>query len=416
LFFDGGARMKKIIIPVTAALIVTSTFSLSQPTRRDTAVFKVLKNEFWDSIKTSLNRFYAKETAPKETLTVDFGVFNPPQSIGEFTQYWHNPPISQGNSGMCWCFSTTSFLESEIYRLTKRTIKLSELTTVYWEYVEKARGFVRARGNQEFGEGSESNAVLRAWKNHGIVPEEAYTGLPDGQPFHDHSRMFGEMNAYLKSVKASNAWNEDEVENTVKGIMNHYIGAPPLEVVVDGKKMTPKQYFEKVVRLNLDDYVSIVSFMDRPYYSWTEYNVPDNWWHSKEYFNVPLDAFMKGLKDAIRNGYTIELWGDVSEPGIYGHAGVAVVPTYDIPPQYIDASARIFRFYNGTTADDHGIHIVGYAAKDGKDWYLIKDSGSGSRNNSHPGYYFYSEDYVKLKMLGYMVPKSAVPEIVSKMK
>jgi len=38
---------------------------------------------------------------------------------------------------MCWCFSTTSFLESEIYRLTQRKIKLSELHTVYWEYVEK---------------------------------------------------------------------------------------------------------------------------------------------------------------------------------------------------------------------------------------------------------------------------------------
>jgi bleomycin hydrolase len=53
--------------------------------------------------------------------------------------------------------------------------------------------------------------------------------------------------------------------------------------------------------------------------------------------------------------------------------------------------------------------------KDGKDWYLIKDSGSGSRNNSHPGYYFFQEDFVKLKMLGMMVPRSAVPEIAAKM-
>ena len=32
-----------------------------------------------------------------------------------FIQYkqWHNAPISQGNTGTCWCFSTTSFLESE---------------------------------------------------------------------------------------------------------------------------------------------------------------------------------------------------------------------------------------------------------------------------------------------------------------
>lgn len=409
--------MKRAIgIAISCFVAMPSVSFAQQAVHRDTAMFRVLNNEFWDSIQSSLDKFYKKETTPKETLTVDFNGFSPPKTIDEFTQFWHSPPISQGNSGMCWCFSTTSFLESEIYRLTKRKIKLSELYTVYWEYVEKARGFVRARGNQEFGEGSESNAVLRAWKNHGIVPEEAYTGLPAGQPFHDHSKMLEEMSAYLKSVKASNAWNEDEVGETVKNIMNHYIGAPPSEIVVDGRKMTPKEYFEKIVRLDLDDYVSIISLMDRPYYSWTDYNVPDNWWHSKEYFNVPLDVFMSALKKAIRNSYTIELWGDVSEPGIFGHAGIAVVPTYDIPSQYIDESARIFRFYDGTTTDDHGIHIVGYFPKDGKEWYLIKDSGASSRNNKHPGYYFYSEDYVKLKMLGYMVPKSAIPEIVAKMK
>ena len=146
-----------------------------------------------------------------------------------------------------------------------------------------------------------------------------------------------------------------------------------------------------------------------------EYKVPDNWWHSKEYFNIPLDEFMAALKKAVRIGYTIELWGDVSEPGIEGHAGVAVVPTFDIPSQYIGESARQLRFSNGTTGDDHGIHIVGYLEKEGKDWYLIKDSGSGSRNNSHPGYMFFHEDYVKLKMLGFGVHKSAIPELAKKM-
>jgi bleomycin hydrolase len=125
---------------------------------------------------------------------------------------------------------------------------------------------------------------------------------------------------------------------------------------------------------------------------------------------------MGSLKQAIRNGYTMEIWGDVSEPGLEGHAGIAVIPSFDIPSQYIDENARIFRYKNGTTGDDHGIHLVGYTERDGHDWYLIKDSGSGSRNNSHRGYYYYSEDYVKLKMLGFLIHKDAVPEIVSHIK
>ena len=295
-------------------------------------------------------------------------------------------------------------------------MRFSEMYTVYWEYVEKALGYVRSRGNQEFGEGSQANAVLRAWKNHGVVPEKDYTGLLNGQPFHDHSKLFEELDSYLKSVKASNAWDEKAVENTVRSILDHYLGTPPEKIDVNGKQMPPEDYFKQVVKLNLDDYVALVSFSDRPFYTWVEYNVPDNWWHSKEYFNVPLNEFMDAIKTAVRSGYTMEIWGDVSEPGIDGHAGIAVIPSFDIPSQYIDDNARIFRFYNQTTGDDHGIHLIGYTQKDGNDWYLIKDSGSGSRNNgTHPGYYFYSSDYVKLKMLGVMMVKSAIPQIVGKM-
>ena len=53
---------------------------------------------------------------------------------------------------------------------------------------------------------------------------------------------------------------------------------------------------------------------------------------------------------------------------------------------------------NKTTTDDHGIHLVGYMEKDGKDWFLIKDSGAGSRNTGDKGFYFYQEDYIKLNM------------------
>lgn len=408
--------MKKSLCLFLSVTIFASTLAFSQIEHQDSVKFIEKKNEFYDSVKSTLEKFYSKEKPKKKEISLDFSRFNPPKSPDDFVSYWHYPPVSQAISGMCWCFSTTSFLESEIYRLKKQKIKLSELFTVYWEYVEKARGYVKARGDQEFGEGSESNAVTRIWKKYGIVPAEFYSGLLNGQPFHDHRKMSNEIDSCLKSVKTANAWDEDAVEHTVRAILNHYIGQPPEKITVGNKTMTPLEYLKKVVGLNLDEYVDIVSLADRPYYEWTEYDVDDNWWHSRDYFNVPLDDFMGAIKKSIRNGYTIAIGGDVSEPGINGNAGIAVVPTFDIPSQYIDESARILRFKNGTTEDDHGIHIVGYAEKEGKDWYLIKDSGSGSRNNSHPGYFFFNEDFVKLKMLSFMIPKSAIPEITAKIK
>ena len=91
---------------------------------------------------------------------------------------------------------------------------------------------------------------------------------------------------------------------------------------------------------------------------------------------------------------------------------------FDIPVEEIDDNARQFRFSNGTTTDDHGMHLVGYYEKDGTDWYLIKDSGSGSRNNDETapefGYYFFRGDYIKLKMMDFMVHKDAIPDLLRK--
>jgi bleomycin hydrolase len=192
------------------------------------------------------------------------------------------------------------------------------------------------------------------------------------------------------------------------------MGTPPEVVEVEGKKLTPIEYLKNAVKINPDNYVDFMSLMEKPYNEMTEYKVPDNWWHSKEYYNLPLDDFMKLLKAAVRDGYTTVIGGDVSEAGYDATNEIAMVPTFDIPSEYIDENARQFRFSNHSTTDDHGIHIVGYMEKDGQDWYLIKDSGSGSRNGRNPGYYFYNEDYVKLKIMNIMLPKDFAEKVLGR--
>jgi bleomycin hydrolase len=402
--------IKKIAIVIGVLGCLSTGYS-----QKDRGALIPTKNGFLDTIKAESKRFFDKPETVEKSFKMDFSNVHAP-AIGDFTQFRHMPPISQGVSGMCWCFSTTSFFESEVLRITNREIKISELYTVYWEYVEKARYFVKERGTSAFGEGSEANAVPRIWKKYGCVPADVYTGLKKGQKFHDHAKMFEEMKNYLSYLKTSGAWNEDEAVKTIRSIMNQWIGEPPESFVYNGKKMTPKDFLEKEVRLKMDDYVDVLSLQELPYYEMAEFPVPDNWWHSKEYYNVPLDEYMASLKQAVRQGFSVCIGGDVSEPGISGYASVAVVPSFDIASDAIDEYAREMRFNNGTTADDHGIHIVGYVEKDGKDWYLIKDSGSGVRNGTDPGYYKFHEDYVKLKMLGYTVHKDAVKDLLAKFR
>jgi bleomycin hydrolase len=413
--------MKKLTLLLT--FVMFATLLNAQVVCKDKAIFKEYQPGFYlNNIMKGIDDYNQAKVVPKidRRFKIDLTGMDLPNNIDLYKKEWYNEPVSQGNTGTCWCFSTTSFFETEIYRLTKQKVKLSELYTVYWEYVEKAKGFVKSKGTSAFAEGSEANAVTRIWSQYGVVPEDSYTGLLKGQVYHNHEQLFAEMDSYLKSVKATNAWNETQIIETIKSILNSYLGTPPTKVTVDGKEITPKEYLTNVLKVNVDDYVDVTSLMEKPYYTQIEYKVPDNWWHSNEYYNLPLDIYMKIIKDAIRKGYTIAIGGDVSEPGFETMTQVAMIPTFDIPSEYIDENSRQFRFSNQTTTDDHGIHLVGYAEKNGKDWYLIKDSGSGSRNvgkqSKSFGFYFFQEDYIKLKIMDFMIHKDMLKDYLPMFK
>ena len=408
----------KTTISLIATLAILPLFSTTvAQDQNEKGVFVEEKDGYYkNEILKSIDEFNNPEKEKKKIFQLDFSGMDLPTSKDQFKNYWYNDPVSQGRTGTCWCFSTTSYFESEVYRLHQKKVKISEMYTVYWEYVEKAKRFINERGNSAFEEGSEANAVPRIWKMYGAMPEEVYTGLLPGQKFHDHKEMIKEMQTYLENIKNTNAWDEEEAVTVIKSIMNHYMGEPPTEFYYESVKYSPKEFLDNYLQLKLDDYVDILSYMQQPYYQQVEYEVEDNWWHSKDYYNVPLNVFIEALKNNIRNGYTMAIGGDVSEAGYDSWHKVAVVPTFDIPSNYIDESARQFRFSNKTTTDDHGIHLVGYMEKDGKDWYLIKDSGSGSRNTGDKGFYYYQEDYIKLKMMDFMVHKDAVENILKKFK
>lgn len=407
--------MRRIACLLLAATLLPAVLLAQGPTQekpKDKGIFVESKNPFWEEIRKSTEEYGKTKPAPAKTFVVDLTGVEAPSGLEGFKPVWHNPPVSQGNTNTCWCFSTTSMLESEVYRLHGKKVRISEAFTVYTEYVERTRRFIRERGRSAVAEGSEANAVTRDWRLYGCMPWEVFSGLQPGQKFHDHSKLIGEVQAYLEHVRTSNAWNEEEAVRTVRAILNHHLGTPPEKFMVEGKEYTPVTYLRDYLSIDPDDYIDLLSYRQQPFGQRVEYEVPDNWWHSKDYYNVPLDTFMKALRSALGHGYSVSLGGDISEPGKSPEKKVFMVPAFDIPSSYIDDDARQFRFSNGSTTDDHGVHLIGYRELNGKGWYLIKDSGSSSFNYEPKGYYFLAEDYVKLKMMDFMVHKEAVRGLV----
>ena len=149
---------KYFVFPLIAAALYVSISAAQEQTARP--VFGKRTDTMLDTISARMERARKPADKDKQYMMLDFSKVPAPKQTSEFTTVWHQPPVMQGLSGMCWCFSTTSMLESEIHRQTGRSIKLSEMHTVYWEHVEKAREFVRTRGESYLAEGSEGQCGL----------------------------------------------------------------------------------------------------------------------------------------------------------------------------------------------------------------------------------------------------------------
>ena len=359
---------------------------------------------------------YAPESptdTDKTFLAADLSGHDRPSDLNAFTRLFHLPPVEQGQTGTCWAYAATSLLESELRRQGKAEVKLSELHTVYWEYVEKARRFVREKGDSFLGQGSEPNSAMARIGQYGIVRASDYSGLLDGRTAHDHGPLFGEFRDYLRGLASRGDWDEAWAIKGVRAILDRHLGRPPDRIDVDGRSLTPLEYLAEL-GLEPADYVAFVSFMYLPFYAKGELKVPDNWWRSRDYHNLPLYEFSLAFLRALRRGFTATLAVDFSEPGYLGGTDTAMVPSFDIPSSHIDQASREYRFTNGSTTDDHAVHCVGYLESGQGSWFLIKDSWENAWWGRAKGYFFYRDDYVRLKALMFMTHKDAVREVLQK--
>jgi len=397
------------LVCLCVGLILSGCVGFQKPSDvRDRGVFVMERNEYEARLRSQVGQ------TPEQSLRqfrVDLSGVSVPDSTRVFQTVWHNPPVSQDLTGSCWAFGSTSFFESEVYRLFGQKTKISEMYTVYWEYVEKARRYVQQKGNSVFGRGSQPNATIRIWKEYGAVPAESYPGRPSESTIQDHARMVSAMQDYLATVQKRKLWDEEEVVAAIRVILDKYMGKPPSEVLVNGQRMSPKDYLSKVLKLDLDAYVNVMSLMQQPFFEQVEYEVADNWWHSSDYSNIPVDLFIKTIRSAVNKGFSVCIAGDTSEAGLIPSMNVALIPTFDITSRFIDDAARQFRFSNSSTTDDHVVHLIGH--KGLGNWYLMKDSGTSARNGKCDGYMFYQEDYIKLKMMNFLVHKSILEEVLA---
>lgn len=375
-------------------------------------------------------------------------VSNAPDSKYQFTKVYHldaTPVQDQGMTGTCWSFSSLSFFESELIRMgVKNPSNLSVMYIVRKAYEAKADRFIRMDGKTNFGEGGAFHDIPWVIKRYGIVPKDVYTGL-NGKTEYDHEELFSVLNSFMQTILAQVQKGEgigSEWKVAFNGILDAYLGKDITEFTYNGKKYTPKTYAESL-GLKMNDYVSITSFTNDPFYETCEIAIPDNWTWGDSY-NVPMEDMVTVVENALKNGYTLAWGADVSERGFNFRQGIAVVPE---DPSTIQVRGRDNKSFNNAgaervsnaflepvtelkvtqemrqegydeklTTDDHGMHIVGmYKDQNGTRYFLVKNSWG--TENMPQGYLYVSEHYFRLKAINVYLHKDGLPkELRAKLK
>jgi bleomycin hydrolase len=334
---------------------------------------------------------------------------------------------NQNQSGTCWTFSSLSFLESELLRMKKPKVNLSEMFIVHTAYNMKADRYVRMHGEVNFAGGGAFHDVMQVVKDSGLVPQSVYTGLANGEKEINHNDLDAVtrsiVDAVVKSAKPNPGWKK-----AFNSTLDAYLGPVPKTFTFEGKQYTPRT-FADMLGLNPSNYIEISSFSHKPFYSKFVLDVPDNWAGDMVY-NVPLDEMMEVLDNAIMNGYSVAWGSDVSEKGFSFKNGIAVVPDVDwteikkeqydsivktpMKQKVITQAIRQEAYDNYETQDDHGMHITGIVKdQNGVKYYIVKNSW-GTKNNDCDGYFYASEAFVRYKTTSILLHKDGVKKEIGK--
>ncbi|HPF02918.1 MAG TPA: C1 family peptidase [Bacteroidales bacterium] len=347
---------------------------------------------------------------------------------------------NQAATGTCWCFATTSFIETELLRMGKGEYDLSEMFVVRMNYIDRLKDNYLRRGKGNLGPGSLSHDWMRVFSNYGILPDEVYNGLNYGSPTHNHSELQAFINA-VAAVPVERRNESKQYEAIVNAVLDTYLGKVPETFTYKGTSYTPKT-FAASLGINPDDYVQITSFTHFPFYTRGILEVPDNW-SMERFYNVPLDELIEIIDYAFSKGFSVNWDGDVSESGFSHQNGYAVLsanpvqargamtdrqrleraPTQQARPAApavqspgpelnVTQELRQTGYESFSTTDDHLMHLTGvFKDQNGTKYYKTKNSW-GTDRNAFGGFLNMSESYVRAKTLFIMVHKDAVPPAV----
>ncbi|KGI60355.1 C1 family peptidase [Prevotella sp. S7 MS 2] len=304
------------------------------------------------------------------------------------------PVKNQGSGQLCWAYAMLATIESE-HLMRGDSVNLSTAFITRMRLQQMARARYLSQGASTFSLRGMAPLLIDMLVTVGAEPYDSYEDK-DGLNVAVLSRKV----ARLADMSASRRIGIDNMTEQLDNMLDRAMGYMPSRYVhMLGAEYTPLEFAHSVC--GRDEYVSFTSFAHHPWGEEVALELPDNT-QGFRFHNLPIDELMKRIRKTLAEGHPVCWEGDISEPGFDFKQGVAEVDEHDRKATDIRRLSDLQHFL---TTDDHCMELVGLARDlQGHRYFIAKNSWG--THNKYGGFMYLSEDYVRLKTVAVVMPRT----------
>ncbi len=358
---------------------------------------------------------------------------------------------NQKQTGRCWLFAALNIAKRKVaadYKLNK--FELSQSYPFFWDKLEKANMFLESvikYYNKKFDDrelqilfsdpipdGGWWYYAVKLIEKYGVVPKSVMPETVNSSSSRSMNRILGnylrkqgvKFINELKSGKSVDEVRKEKIEalKTVYKILVYHLGNPPEKFVwrfKDGdgkiieKSYTPVEFYKKVVKLNLNDYVTLC---DHPVYEYNKLyvikdtrnfaNLPD-----MDFINLPIDQLKKYTLQSILGKEAVWFGADVGWDH-YSKEGIFSTKVYDYK-DLLGFDVRLSkkeRLMYKAGAPNHAMVLLGVdTLSNGKPSKWLVENSWGTKNGDN-GYWTMYDDWFDEHVYTVIINKKYLPKKV----
>lgn len=360
---------------------------------------------------------------------------------------------NQERSGRCWLFSGLSMLSLEaMKKLNLREFELSEIYQMFWDKLEKANYFletiietreeslndrvVTSLLSDPISDGGQWNMLVNLIQKYGVIPK---TFMPETANSKDSDAMnalfASKLREYAKQLRDLSAGGAPagELREKKRGVLEEFyrllcinLGRPPEAFYWEWRdkddlfhrrgKISPIQFYNEYVGINLDDYVSLINSPNKEFEKLYTVQYLGNviGGHDTRYLNVDLKTMKKATVDMIRSNHAVWFGCDVGKM-LQTAMGAMDLSIYDYESIYgtkfqLDKAARLDY---GDSEMTHAMLITGVDLDEQGSPRKWRVENSWGATVGHEGYMYMMDEWFDEYLYEVIVRKEYLsPEVL----